>query len=243
MPKLETFDGDDLRTLGDGLRGLTGASDSMEDAANRVVSFLYDELEDDEGGPAAVLVRLYKTHPFGTLPPALQTFARAALEHEPEPEVRCLALLATHGELPAWNDAAQSVGHRAIPLPSREFVERLPMVAALVDQLGLGLDELVRPEPHRIVELSQRTYGVFHVPVALGSPFVPAQAEFVVPCGISSAFGFGGVLFTGDFFAVVVFSRVPVSAEVADRLRVLSLGVRVALLHFVNRVFAERPGG
>lgn len=237
MPRLETFDGDDLRQLGESLRQVARAAGSMEDAASRVVSLLYDELQDDAGKPAAGLIRLYKTHPFGRLPPDLQAFARAALDSEPDATVRCLTLLATRGALPAWNDPTRSVGHRAIPLPSSEFVERLPMVAALVQGFGLELADVVQPEPRRIVELSQRTYGVFHVPEARDSPYIPAQEDFVAPYAIRSAFGFGGVLFTGDFFAVVVFSRVPVSAEVADRLRVLALAVRVALLQFVTHVF------
>lgn len=237
MAKLETFDSDDLRALGDELRDVARSARTMEEAANAIVECLYTQLETADGSPASALVRLYKTHPFGQLPDDLQAFARGALDHEPDDRVRCLTLLASRGALPEWNDPKQSVGHRAIPLPSPEFVNRLPMVAALVDQLGLGLDDVVNPAPGRIVELSQRTYGVFHVPDAVGSPFLPAQDEFVVPHAIRSAFGFGGVLFTGDFFAIVVFSLVPVSDSVADRLRVLSLAARVPLLQFVNRVF------
>lgn len=50
-PRLETFDGDDLRQLGESLRQVARAAGSMEDAATRVVGPLYDELQDDAGGP------------------------------------------------------------------------------------------------------------------------------------------------------------------------------------------------
>jgi hypothetical protein len=79
------------------------------------------------------------------------------------------------------------------------------------------------------------------VPDAVGSPFVPAQ-DFVVENRIRSALGFGGILFSGDFFAVVLFSTVAVSADVADRARILSLAVRVALMPFGSRVFDGQPG-
>ena len=112
------------------------------------------------------------------------------------------------------------------------------MVAGLIEQLGLSIEDVVAPSPDRkrIVELAQRTYGVFHVADAKGSSFVPAQG-FVERYGVRSALGFGGVLFTGDFFSVVMFSRVPISAAVADTVRIVSLSTRVALMPFGSRVF------
>ena len=72
---------------------------------------------------------------------------------------------------------------------------------------------------------------------------MPAQ-DFVEKHGIVSALGFGGVLFSGDFYAVVMFSRVPISAAVADRLRMLSLATRVSLMPFgTTRVRLEREHG
>ena len=49
----------------------------------------------------------------------------------------------------------------------------------------------------------------------------------------------GGVLFTGDFFAVVIFSREHIDERTADTLRVLSLATRVALMPHGLRVFAD----
>ena len=159
------------------------------------------------------------------------------LEEDPDPETLCLTLLATRGLEPEWNDRRTSQGHKAIPLPSVELVHRLPMVAALINQIGLDLADVVRPDQARVAELARRTYDVFHVPEARGSAFVPAQ-DFVERHAVTSALGFGGVLFSGDFYAVVMFSRVPISAEVADRLRILSLATRVSLMPFGTRVFA-----
>ena len=51
---------------------------------------------------------------------------------------------------------------------------------------------VVRPDRELLLGLDQRQYNVFHVPDANGSPFIPAQTEFVVPCGVRSVLGFGG---------------------------------------------------
>ena len=237
MPSLEQFSGADLEPFGDAIRSHAQTASSMADSAQRTVDFLWSQLRSEDGRPALVLVRLYKTHPFGQLPHDLQVFARGILDDEPDPQTRCLTLLGTRGIEPAWNDRRQSEGHKAIPLPSVELVRRLPMVAGLIGQLGLDLADVVHPASERVAELARKNYDVFHVPVAAGSEFVPSQ-EFVERFEIVSALGFGGVLFSGDFYAVVMFSQVPISADVADRLRVLSLATRVSLMPFGNRVFS-----
>jgi hypothetical protein len=237
MASLEHFSGDDLEPFGDAIRSHARTARSMEDSAQKTVDLLWAQLQSEDGSPALALIRFYKTHAYGKLPEDLRTFARAVLNDDPEPETRCLTLLATRGLERDWNDRRKSEGHQAIPLPTVEFVQQLPMVAGLIDQVGLELADVVRPDKARAGELARKDYDVFHIPRALGSEFVPAQG-FVQQHGIVSALGFGGVLFSGDFYAVVMFSRVPVSAEVADRLRVLSLATRVSLMPFGTRVFA-----
>jgi hypothetical protein len=237
VASLERFSGGDLEPFGDAIRSHARSAATMEESAQKTVDLLWAELLDEDGSPALALVRLYKTHPYGRLPEELRAFARGVLDEDPEPETRCLTLLATRGLEPDWNDRRKSAGHKAIPLPSVEFVHRLPMVAGLIEQIGLDLADVVRPDTARVAELARRNYDVFHVPAARGSAFVPGQ-DFVERHGIVSALGFGGILFSGDFYAVVMFSRVPISARVADRLRVLSLATRVSLMPFGTRVFA-----
>lgn len=236
MASFSTFASADLARFGDEIRAIARRATTMERAANHVADVLWDSFRMEDGTPEAALVRVYKTHPFARLPRDLQEFATDVAAMPIPPDVRCLTLLASRGLEPAWNDRRTSEGHKAIPLPSVEFVQRLPMVAGLVEQLGLDIADVVRPQEKRVVELAQRTYGVFHVEEATGSPFVPAQ-DFVAQHGIRSALGFGGVLFTGDFFAVVIFSRVHVSERAAQTIRVLSLATRVALMASAMRVF------
>lgn len=240
MHDIGSFDLDDVRACSDALRRFGADVTSMEEAARRITTYLYDGLGDGSGGRACALVRLYKTHPFGDLPAEAQEFVAASLGSAPPAGVRCLTLLGTAGDLHAWGDRRLSSGHQAIALPSEQVVTGLPMVAQLIAELGLEISTVIRPDPGRASEFSQRTYGVFHVPDALGSPYVPAQ-DFVVEHGIRSALGFGGMLYSGDFYAIVLFSKVFVPDVAAQNLKILALAVRVPLLAQLGRVF-EPPG-
>jgi hypothetical protein len=217
----------------------------MEAAAAAVCRFLYDELGDGGGGRACVLVRFYKTHPYGALTPELQRFAKRAFGavaiSPPEPGMKCLTLMATVGDEPQWNDRRASVGHQAIPLPSPHVVERAPMIAQLIREFGMDLGTVVRPAGGVVRELGGKSYGVFHVENAVGSPYIPAQEGFVDRYGIRSVVGFGGLLPAGDLFGVILFSRVHVPVGSADRFRPLALELRSCLTPYQDAVFAAAP--
>jgi hypothetical protein len=209
------------------LRRATKDAPTMEEAAQRVCRVLYEELVTSEKSRACALVRCYKTHPFGKLEPELQSFAKAVLHGKTTgPAMRCLTLLGTVGDQPAWNSRRTSAGHQAIPLPSAEIIEKAPMIAQLIRQFGLELTDVVQPTTDLVRGLTGKTYGVFHVPEAAGSPYIPVQKDFVLKFGIRSVVGFGGSLPSGDLFAVILFARVPVSTETADRFRNLALDVK-----------------
>jgi hypothetical protein len=209
------------------LRRATKDAPTMEEAAQRVCRVLYEELLTPEKSKACALVRCYKTHPYGTLEPELQAFARAVLAAETvAPTMRCLTLLGTAGDEPAWNSRRTSVEHQAIPLPSADIIEKAPMIAQLIRQFGLELADVVQPTTDLIRGVAGKTYGVFHVPEAVGSPYIPAQKDFVQKFRIRSVVGFGGSLPSSDLFAVILFSRVPISSETADRFRNLALDVK-----------------
>jgi hypothetical protein len=217
------------------LRGSSATAGSMEEAALRVVRHLYEEIIDGQSGQrACALVRFYKTHAYGALPSELQSFARGAHGGELHDDTRCLTLLATVGDEPDWNDRRKSAGHRAIPLPSPQVVEQLPMVAQLVRQLGVEVSTVLQPDPALIVDLTQRTFNVFYVPEALGSPHIPAQKNFVEPYRIRSVVGFGGVLPAGDLFAVILFSRCFIPHATADLLKPLALSAKLAVMPFTS---------
>jgi len=101
-------------------------------------------------------------------------------------------------------------------------------------QFGLDVNAVIQPDPLLIMEMEQKSYNVFHVAEAEGSPYVPAQADFVVPFRVRSVVGFGGMLPSGDLFAVIAFVRVPMARETGDLFKTLALGIKVAVLPFSN---------
>lgn len=231
---LATIGLSDMTRLGTALRGLGAGANSMEEIAERVVALLYTDLTAENGDtPACVLVRLYTTIKYEELDPGLREFGAKLVEgHQLLPTTRCLTLLATKGQRPEWNSRTTSVGHRTIPLPSTQVVETIPMVSQLLAQLGLDVGTVVKPDSVLLLEAEQHTYGVFYVPEAKGSPYIPAQESFVLPYDVRSVLGFGGLLPGGDVFAVLMFCRVPVPRAVADMFRNAAMNLKLALLPF-----------
>lgn len=239
-----TFGMSEILQCSTGLRTIGEGATSMEEVASAVVGYLRGRFTDKATGePALSLARLYVTQRSDELEPHLQDVARAAGTDAPLcRDLPCLTLLATVGEEPAWNDRRASVAHKAIPLPSVAALQRLPMVSRLVEQLGLDPRQVIAPDPALLNEVAARTYNVFFVPEARDSPYVPAQDSFVIPYGIRSVLGFGGVLPDGALFAVVLFSTVPVPPASVDGFAAIALSVKLALLpHVGGEVFAGRP--
>lgn len=230
----------DMTRCGIELRRIGAGASSMEEVAERTVQYLFDRLrQPDSTAPACALARLFVTMPFEDLQAEQREFALGVLGRQPDEGMKCLTLLASAGVEEAWNSRHSSAGHKALPLPSPESVARSPMIAQLIRQLGVEVRTLLSSDPRLIVEMEQHTFNVFYVPDAEGSPFIPAQEDFVVPYGVRSVLGFGGVLPSGDLYAMILFSRTRVPREVAELFRTLSLNVKVALLPFVDRkVFA-----
>jgi hypothetical protein len=221
-----------LRTMGVG-------GSSMEEVAGRIVRYLHDTLIDGQTGERACpLVRFFKTHAYEGLDDELKAFALNMLGGcTPLPGMKCLTLLGTVGENQEWNLRGTSKGHKAIPLPSEEVVHQIPMLRNLIMQLGLSVRSVVKPDPTLLLDMEQKNYGVFLVPEALGSPYIPAQKEFVVPYGIRSVTGFGGMLPSLDIFVIIMFLRASISREAADLFKNLSLNIKLAVLPFENKVF------
>ncbi|WP_421655982.1 hypothetical protein [Leptothermofonsia sp. ETS-13] len=153
--------------------------------------------------------------------------------------MKCLTLLATAGDHPDWNNRYRSRGHQAIPLISKELVAQFPMISQFIRQLGLEISTVVQPDPDLVIDLEQKTFNVFHVPEAQGSPFVPAQAGFVIPYGVRSVLGFGGLLPSGNLLAIIMFSKTPISRDTADMFKTLALNAKMALLPFEGTAVFE----
>ena len=231
----------DLKECGATISTLGSGASSMEDAANGIVKTLYENITDSATGQKAnALVRFYKTHPYSQLDAGLQDFAQGILgSNPPSEDLRCLTLLGTIGDQEQWNSRTLSAGHQAIPLASAEMVSGIPMIARLLNQFGIDVGAVMRPDPMLIGDLSRKTFNTFYVPEAVGSPYIPFQDDFVIRYGIKSVLGFGGVLSSGELFVVIVFSKASIPSETADGFRNLAPSVKDAVEPFVgNKVFA-----
>lgn len=238
------FGNSSLLQVSTAVRRMGNDATSMEQVATELVAYLRDYFVDKELGTSALpLVRCYVTQRRSQLEPALQDYALAAgVDAFADRDVVCLTLLATAGEKPSWNDRRASVGHRAIPLPSVETLARLPMVAQLVEQLGVDPQHLVEPDPALLRDLEERQYNVFFVQEARDSPFIPDQDNFVIPYGIRSVLGFGGVLPQGELFAVILFSSVSMPQTAVDTFAPVALSAKLSFLSLGgHRVFADAP--
>lgn len=239
MLGLDTFSIDDLIECRDAFREIGEQADSLDAVAQGIVEYLHGCLVDGEGNPACALVRMYKTHRLDELPPTVRRFVdRASYGDVIAPSTRCLTLLGTAGLEREWNHRTSSARHQAIPLTSTEAVERSPMIVGLIEQLGLEVSSIVEPDDDAMA-LHHRDYDVFFVPEALSSPLVPAQDEFVVPYAIRSVVGCGGVLPSGDLFALILFTRLKLSTATADLFRTLALSIKATVVPFTFKVFPD----
>jgi PAS domain S-box-containing protein len=243
MYDLQKFTLRDMVECGLALRQLGEETASMEETTQRIVLYLYENLrgsDRDAADPDCVLVRCFKTHAYRELDPQLQAEAlRTTNGSPPPPETKCLTLLATAGQESQWNDRTASVGHQAIPLTSEEAVARAPMLARLIEQLGLEIRTVLKPQPEQLLELQQQTFDVFYVPDAIGSPFIPAQESFAIPYGLKSVLGFGSLLPSGNLFAIVLFLKINIPRSTAEMFSLLALSVKTAVLPFDGGIVFE----
>jgi len=226
--------GIDIRTLGKHAK-------SMESAANEVVNYFFENFIDKQTGKkSCVLVRMFKTHNVNELPPDLQDFAKNMLHKKTKlKSYKCLTLLGSAGIEESWRDRRNSVGHQAIPLPSKEVLNQIPMMRNLIKQMGLDVETVINPDPDLLADLSQKTYNVFYVPDAVNSPYIPAQDDFVKKYGVKSVLGFGSILPSGNVFTLIIFSKESVDQQTANLFNSLALNVKMLIMPFEDKVFSK----
>ncbi|HVT02197.1 MAG TPA: hypothetical protein VHL58_02350 [Thermoanaerobaculia bacterium] len=225
----------ELRTMFD------RSPETLGEAGDRIVHYFHSQFVDDKGRSAFALARLFKTHPFWDLDDDLQRFARAiAPEADRIPNLRCLVMLATAGDMPFWNSRHESRGHKAIPLVSEQLVEKAPMISQLIKQFGVSVSTVLQPDPSLLLDASQKSDSVFYIPQAAGSPYIVAQEEFVSRYKIASVVGFGGMLTSGDLFATILFSKILISPDIADTFKVLGLNLKLAILPLARKPLFRR---
>lgn len=235
MFDLEKFTLKNMAECGSVIRKMDSGAHSMEEVANKIVGYLWGNFIDkDAHDRSCALIRFFVTCPFDKLEQNLQDYASLMLgKTAVSPKMKCMTLLASAGDKPEWNSRQTSIWHKAIPLSSEYMLEQSPMISQLVKQFGLDVRNVIAPDENILVEMEQKSYNVFYIPFALGSPFVPAQESFVAPSGIKSVLGFGGMLPSGDLFVVIIFAKILIPQNIANMFRTLALNVKMAILPFV----------
>ena len=234
MYDITDFQLPDMTACAAAIRQLGIGAASIEEAADRIVRYLYTNLTTQPNEtPACVLVRLFKTHPYDRLSAELQRLADRQLDgRPPAPTMTCLTLLGSAGAVAGWNDPAASSRFRVIPLASAERLGRLPMFAQLFAQFQVDVPHVSERGAALMIDPHATRFNVFYLPQALHSPSVPAQEDFVIPFGVQSVLGFGGLLPSGELFAVILFARVAVPRATAELFQSFSMSTNLALASF-----------
>src|SRR5690349_16389139 len=109
MYDLKTLEVTEVLHLTADVEALEAGAGSMEEAAQRICRLLYEKLVHGETKEhACVLVRMYRTMRFKELDLLLRGFARSMAKTQGArdavtDETPCLTLLASVGDVPAWN--------------------------------------------------------------------------------------------------------------------------------------------
>ncbi|MFX0142266.1 MAG: hypothetical protein ACFFDN_51985 [Candidatus Hodarchaeota archaeon] len=119
-----------------------------------------------------------------------------------------LTLFGTIGVNEIWRNRTASQGHQGIPLATSDFVQSIPMMSALLEQLGFKLG-WIRGEPDIVAQHVGRLMGAFYVEDAAtskdskGRNIIVAK-EFINEYNVKTVFGFGGGYATGGKMLVVI---------------------------------------
>ena len=236
MFDLTKFSLQDMSEIGDALQQLELKAKNIDELSDMMVQYFFDKLVDTQTGEkSSVLVRFFMTYPYSSLDTELQQLVDRMLDGQSvDQDMKCLKLSATAGVQPEWNSTINSKDHRVLPLKNEDMLKKNIMVHQFIDQMGMSVSSVLNPDPKLSSELEGRVFNVYHVPEALGSPYIPAQEGFVVPFGVESAMGLGGMLPTGNLFALLIFSKTKISRNTANLFKNIALNVRMAALPFVN---------
>lgn len=209
------------------VRQLISESDSLPAFLQAISTLLQqsfvNELTDT---PEIVLARCFISRPFASLSIEDQMLVRTQYGgDEILPTSPFLVLEGSAGVVEGWNAPKQSSRYRVVPLNVPEFASRFPMFAEVLRQLQF----VVAGESVGALDIESvgSSTQVFSVNGAVGSPFIPAQDEFVVPFGIRAAVGCGGVFGEGQCFVLLLFTRVAISERAMELLRLIALSIRL----------------
>ena len=136
---------------------------TLAGAAQEYMSILFDELKE-----SIILTRLFATIPYANLPKRNKEFvmdlaSSGGISDKIKDDTLILSLLASRGVKPEWNDPCNSIGHVGIPLASSDFIDKIPMMSRLLNQLGAGIDWIEEKDTKLVAQVFKSISGVFYV--------------------------------------------------------------------------------
>jgi hypothetical protein len=232
MYSIDRFGLANMIQCGAELREFGLQNESVEVAAEKVVRHFFEKFVGDDGQPVFALVRLFKTVRFDELEDGLKQYASG---FEKQKDLKYLALMATAGLLPQWNDRKDSKSDRLIPVTQEILSARMPMIARLFGHLEIEPGWNVDPSlcSGYVMEPLQKRFNVFYIDEAKDCPFIngknPVQRGLVEHFGVRSVLGYGGALNRDSFYCVTLFARTFIPKEVARLFNPLALSTKNAL--------------
>jgi len=237
---------EDLVDLQNKIAGQVAGSTSLENAAQKYMSILYEALSE-----SIILARFFATIPFEELLDPNKEFVAnlaqsAGISELVKERTLVLSLLGSKGAKPEWNDRRNSQGHIGIPLASSDFIDRIPMMSRLLKQLGGGIDWIDTNDTELVAKTVKDLSGVFFVHDAKievdnkGRKIIAAQ-DFVEEEKVKTVFGIGGsYLGTSLFFTTIVFVREFLDKDRVERFMLQANKFKTATLRLINegKIFA-----
>src|SRR5262249_26567081 len=230
MHVLSRFDIQDMTALSAEFRSMADGAGCMEQVADRIVRHLYENLVvEDKQQPACALVRMFVTVPYSRLEPDVRQTVDEKLETMDTaciaPEMTCFTLIASRGHRPEWNSRRLSRHFKVTPIYDAKALDEDPDARYIFDHLGITHQDVVNPDPQKVMALSLRTLSVFFEENALGSAHIPHQDDFVIPFGVQSKLLLSGILPSGRMFGLVLFPTVRISRDIARLFMPLSMSL------------------
>lgn len=216
---------------------------TYSDASQIFCDDIYKEFEE-----SIVLVRVFLSIPYNLLPEKKQDFVKNLLgsgENRSllKNETKMLTLMGTYGENKEWNSAHLSRGHIAIPLLSESFIEAIPMMNGLLNQLGFNWSS-EKTKDYSNEKSSSAFSGIFYIKNASqevddkGRKII-ANQEFVQRYHVKSVLGFGGGYIGSDnFFTAIAFLNEEISRSSAETFSLIGNNFKMATKDFIG----ERTG-
>lgn len=244
---LSRFTLGDMTRMAAAIRRLGEGASSTQNFATTLCRYLYDQFRDEAGLRQTALVRLYSTLPLDELPDPDQALAHRSHPGGLAADTTCLALLATAGDQPGWNDRTAAAHRQVLPLTDPAQFAALPVMNALMAQVGLEPSAVLsRWHPSGSPGRGTRQ-RIFHVAQQTLEPGHPAY-RFSQKHHLQSLVGFGGALPGGGLFGVMVFTRVLLQPEAARMFQLLAHSatygcfVRAGVPVFQDGPRTDRPG-